>query len=70
MNKGLRLIIIAVVSFFLLLIGGILLSMSLYKVDAGELAIVSRYGKIVDQKDSGLNWKSPVEDVTYLLFNS
>lgn len=47
-----KLILISVSAFFLLLVGGILLSMSLYKVDAGELAIVSRYGKIVDQKDS------------------
>lgn len=64
-NRTGKFILISVSAFFLLLVGGILLSMSLYKVDAGELAIVSRYGKIVDQKDSGLNWKSPVEDVTY-----
>lgn len=64
-NKALKLTITLIISFFILLIGGILVSSSMYKVDAGELAIVSRYGKIIDQKDSGLNWKSPVEDVTY-----
>lgn len=52
-------------STFVLSVSAILTSMSLYKVDAGELAIVTKYGKIVDQNDSGLNWKSPVEDVTY-----
>ena len=52
-NRTAKFIFIVVSAFFLLLVGGILLSMSLYKVDAGELAIVSRYGKIVDQKDSG-----------------
>ena len=52
-------------STFVLGVSAIFTSMSLYKVDAGELAIVTKYGKIVDQNDSGLNWKSPVEDVTY-----
>lgn len=36
-----------------------------YSVDAGETAILTRYGEIVDQKTSGLNWKSPLENVTY-----
>ncbi|OOH92161.1 protease regulator protein HflK [Pasteurellaceae bacterium 15-036681] len=40
-------------------------AMSVYSVDAGETAIVTRYGEIIDTKTSGLNWKSPVEDVTY-----
>lgn len=40
-NRTAKFILISVSAFFLLLVGGILLSMSLYKVDAGELAIVS-----------------------------
>lgn len=44
---------------------GSLLWMSIYTVDAGETAIVTRYGNVVDTKTSGLNWKSPIEDVTY-----
>lgn len=38
-NRTAKFIFIAVSAFFFLLVGGILLSMSLYKVDAGELAI-------------------------------
>lgn len=45
--------------------GAIIATMSIYSVDAGETAIVTRYGEIIDTKTSGLNWKSPVEDVTY-----
>ena len=46
--------------------GGIIMAMSVYSVDAGETAIVTRYGEIIDTKTSGLNWKSPfTEDVTF-----
>lgn len=41
------------------------LTSMVYTVDAGETAIVTRYGEIVDQNTSGLNWKSPIEDVTF-----
>ncbi|MDG6880973.1 FtsH protease regulator HflK [Phocoenobacter uteri] len=44
---------------------GIVVFISMYSVDAGETAIITRYGEIVDVKTSGLNWKSPVEDITY-----
>ncbi|MGX2956382.1 SPFH domain-containing protein [Ursidibacter arcticus] len=47
------------------LVGAIVGAMSVYSVDAGETAIITRYGEIIDTKTSGLNWKSPVEDVTY-----
>lgn len=46
-------------------VGGIIAGMSVYSVDAGETAIITRYGEIIDTKTSGLNWKSPVEDVTF-----
>lgn len=46
-------------------VAGIVFAMSVYSVDAGETAILTRYGEIADTKTSGLNWKSPVEDVTY-----
>lgn len=48
-----------------ILIGIIALGKSIYTVDAGETAIVTRYGEIVDQKTSGLNFVSPIEDVTF-----
>lgn len=58
--------IVGWISFVILAIIGIIaLGSSIYTVDAGETAIVTRYGEIVDQKTSGLNMKSPVEDVTY-----
>ena len=40
---------------------------SIYSEDAGETAIITCYGEIIDTKTSGLNWKSPVEDVTYFI---
>lgn len=46
-------------------VAGIVFAMSVYSVDAGETAILTRYGEIVDTKTSGLNWKSPVENVTF-----
>lgn len=55
-------IVTTVLSIFVL---AILAGSCIYSVDAGETAIVTRYGEITDQKTSGLNWKSPVEDVTY-----
>lgn len=58
MIKG---VISGAVLFFVAILG----FMSVYSVDAGETAIVTRYGEIIDTKTSGLNWKSPVEDVTY-----
>lgn len=63
MNK--KLTIGSIILAVLLLTIGILTSLSIYSVDAGETAIVTRYGEIVDTKTSGLNWKSPVEDVTF-----
>lgn len=54
-----------IVTGLIVLFGGIIFSMSIYSVDAGETAIVTRYGEITDIKTSGLNWKSPVEDVVY-----
>ncbi|MFC1158712.1 SPFH domain-containing protein [Pasteurella multocida] len=53
------------VTGFVALIAAIFLSTMVYKVDAGETAILTRYGEIVDTKTSGLNWKSPIEDVTF-----
>lgn len=46
-------------------VGAVVLGASVYSVDAGETAILTRYGEIIDTKTSGLNWKSPVEDVTF-----
>ncbi|MDG6894631.1 SPFH domain-containing protein [Volucribacter amazonae] len=60
-----KLTIGSIILAVLLLIVGVLTSLSIYSVDAGETAIVTRYGEIVDTKTSGLNWKSPVEDVTF-----
>ncbi|MFC1023635.1 hypothetical protein ACFGZH_03685 [Pasteurella multocida] len=45
------------VTGFVALIAAIVLSTMVYKVDAGETAILTRYGEIVDTKTSGLNWK-------------
>lgn len=50
---------------FGVIIAAVIAAASIYSVDAGETAIVTRYGEIIDTKTSGLNWKSPVEDVTY-----
>lgn len=62
MKKG----IVIIPSIFILILTAIIgLATSLYSVDAGETAIVTRYGEITDTKTSGLNWKSPIEDVTY-----
>ena len=36
-----------------------------YSVDAGEIALVTKYGEIMETKTSGLNWHSVTEDVTY-----
>ncbi len=44
---------------------GTIAASSIYSVDAGETAIITRYGEIIDTKTSGLNWKSPVEDVSF-----
>ncbi|OOF41922.1 protease regulator protein HflK [Rodentibacter rarus] len=52
-------------AFAVIAIAGLVVSNSVYSVDAGQTAIVTRYGEIVNTKTSGLNWKSPVEDVTY-----
>ena len=56
-------------SIICLILGLVVLIFSIgscvYSVDAGETAILTRYGEIVDQKTSGLNWKSPLENVTY-----
>ena len=51
---------------YLLLIPAIVLPilvMQPYTVDAGETAIVTKYGEIVDVRTSGLNWKWFIEDV-------
>ena len=50
---------------FGVIIAAVIAATTIYSVDAGETAIVTRYGEIIDTKTSGLNWKSPVEDVTY-----
>lgn len=46
-------------------VAAILGAMSVYSVDAGETAIVTRYGEIIDTKTSGLNWKTPMESVEF-----
>ena len=57
---------VPIISFVLLAIVAIFaIGSSIYSVDAGETAIVTKYGEIVDQKTSGLNFKSPVENVTF-----
>lgn len=57
---------VSIISFVLLAIVAIFaIGSSIYSVDAGETAIVTKYGEIVDQKTSGLNFKSPVENVTF-----
>lgn len=48
-----------------IVVGAVVVGSSIYSVDAGETAILTRYGEIIDTKTSGLNWKSPVEDVTF-----
>ncbi|SMB88621.1 Regulator of protease activity HflC, stomatin/prohibitin superfamily [Pasteurella testudinis DSM 23072] len=36
-----------------------------YTVDEGEVALVTKYGEIIETKTSGLGWSSMLEDVTH-----
>lgn len=51
--------IVAIAGLFLVV--GLGLS-SCYKVEQGEVAVVKRWGKVIDQANEGLNWKVPVVD--------
>lgn len=46
-------------------VGFVLSLMSLYNVDTGQVAIVKRFGKVIDIKEEGLNFKLPIVDKVY-----
>lgn len=61
--KQLKIITAAVIAIILIAIALLLI----YRVDTGEVALITQYGKIVRTENAGLHFKSPLENKT--IFN-
>lgn len=61
--KEMKWIVNIIVLAIIAIVGGTVLSSLFYRVDAGETVVVTRYGQIIDIKTSGLNFKTPIDDI-------
>lgn len=61
--KQIKIVTAAVIAFILIVTALLLV----YRVDTGEVALITQYGKIVRTENAGLHFKSPLENKT--IFN-